>query len=100
MKDIGSQFGSGGSGLSDGTLATAIRELQGLKTTVVAGAAADTNIAVVGLKEGDTIQSAIRFDAGVPSDITADVEITEDAVIQSSVNTTGNTILLSYFSAP
>lgn len=62
---IGSQFGKGGTGLTDGTLKTAIKELQGLAVTTVAGAANGTAMAVPALRTEDTLLAAIcTVDAG------------------------------------
>lgn len=97
MKQLGSQFGSGGTGLYDGTLRKALLELQSLKTVVIDGAAADTDIAVAGIKTTDTIQSAIMYDAGVPSDVKANVAITAAGKVQTDVSTASKKIVLSYY---
>lgn len=97
MKQLGSQFGSGGTGLYDGTLRDALLELRNLKTVVIDGAAAETDIAVAGIKMTDTLQSAIMYDAGVPSDVTASVSITEAGKVQTAVSTASKKIVLSYY---
>jgi hypothetical protein len=65
LTNISTQFGKGGHGLTDGTLAGAIKELQGLTVTVVAGAAAGTAMAVPALRKEDTLCAALcTVDAG------------------------------------
>lgn len=95
---LGSQFGKGGTGLSNGTLAVALATLQNQKTVVLDGAAANTNIAVAGIKAGDVIQSAIMYAAGVPSDITSTVHITSAGNVQATGSTAGNKIVFTYYS--
>lgn len=97
---INSQFGSGGSGLSDGTLRKAIKELQGEKTVVLSGAAANTNIAVAGIKTTDTLKSAILFDGGVPSDVLSATSITSAGNVRNTADTTGKKIVLTYYPKP
>lgn len=97
------QLGKGGSGMhttGDGTAAKMILELQGLKQTVVAGAAADTDIAIAGIKVTDTILSVIEFAAGVPTDRTSVASITSAGNIQLTVDTTGDSLLVSYYVKP
>lgn len=62
--NIGSQFGRGGTGLTDGTLKAAITELQGLTVTVVAGAASNTKMDVAALRTEDTLLAALVTDDG------------------------------------
>lgn len=65
LQQIGTQFSRGGSGLTDGSLANAIKELQGLSVTVVAGASAGTAMAVPALRKEDTLLAAlVSVDAG------------------------------------
>lgn len=52
-------FAKGGSGLSDGTLASAIKELQGLTISPVAGAAAGVKMNIAAIREEDTILAAL-----------------------------------------
>lgn len=100
LTDLKKDFGQGGSGLTDGRLSKALRELQSLKTVVVDGAAADTNIPVSGIKTTDTIQSAVGFNAGVPADHTSTFSITSAGNVRCSANTTGEKITLSYYVKP
>lgn len=71
-----------------------------VKKAVVAGAAADTDMALVGLKVGKSeIRSVIRQDGttGVIETTSAAVyTITEDDVMQSSVNETGHVLLVEW----
>lgn len=65
LQTISKQFAKGGSGLTDGALAAAIKELQGLKVAVVAGATAGTKINIAAMRTEDTIVSAVvSTDAG------------------------------------
>lgn len=77
----------------------AIRQLQRPLVAVVAGAAADTNIAVSGIATDDVITEAIEFAAGVPTDRTATTSITSAGNIQCSVDTTGDTLVVRYYKA-
>jgi hypothetical protein len=97
---LSSTFGDAGTGLSDGTLKAALQELQSLKDVVVSGAAANTDIAIANIKTTDTIKSVIEFTAGVPSDITSTVSITSAGHIQSTSATTGNKLVVSYYTKP
>jgi hypothetical protein len=95
LETMRSDFGSGGSGLTDGTLKKVVKELRGLKTVVVDGAAADTNIAVAGLAANDHIQSCVMFAAGVPSSLAVSAQ--SAGFIQFASVTTGNKIVVSYY---
>lgn len=69
-----------------------------LKTSVVAGAAADTNIAIAGIATADQIQSVIQITAGVPSDLTSEAAITSAGNIQIDTTvTTGNTLIVNWW---
>lgn len=67
-------------------------------SAVVAGAAADANIAVTGIKQNDVLLSVIEFTAGVPADRTSVASINAEGVIRVSDDTTGNTLLVQYLS--
>ena len=76
----------------------ALKELQSLKTEVLDGAAAVTNIAVTGIAVGDTIQSAVMYAAGVPSNVTAEVSITSAGNIQlATTDSTSNKLVVNWF---
>lgn len=78
----------------------ALRELQGKRTSVAAGAAVDTDITVTGIKPGDSIGSVLMFDTGVPSAIDlAEVSITAVNTIQLSTTvSTGNQLVVEWYS--
>lgn len=84
----------------------AIRELQGLKTAVVSGAAADTDITVatsdgIALKSDDTLESVIMFAAGVPSDVTVEASIQSNGKLQlDTTNSTGNKLMVTWWRKP
>lgn len=86
---------AGGGAGTDGGIGKALRELQGLKLKAVAGAAANTNIAVAGIATEDTIVGALEFTAGVPAEIP--LTITSAGNVQSTTDTTGNVVVLLYF---
>jgi len=82
----------------------ALNELQGLKTVVLAGAGAATNIPVTGLKVSDTIQSVLHQDgvSGVMlGELSAEASIPTAGNLQISTTvTTGNKLILNYWSKP
>jgi hypothetical protein len=65
---------------------------------LVAGAAANTNIAVAGIKRRDLLLSVIENAAGTLTDRTATTSITSDGNIQCTVDTTGDQLLVYWFS--
>lgn len=95
MKQLGKDFGQGGSGLTDGRLASAVRQLQGLTTVVVDGAAADTDIAVAGLGAEDHIQSVVMYASGVPSVLTPSAQSAGNVQFESE--TTGNKLVINFY---
>lgn len=65
LQSISRQFTKGGTGLTDGTLEGAVRELQGLSVSIVAGAAAGTKMDIAAMRTEDTIVAAlVGTDAG------------------------------------
>lgn len=65
LQTLPASFGKGGSNLTDGTLHSVLKELQGLNVTVVAGAAAGTKMNVAAMRTEDTIMAAVvSTDAG------------------------------------
>jgi hypothetical protein len=74
----------------------AINALLAPNIEAVAGAAADTNMAVASILLSSTIVSVINYAAGVPSDITATCTVTSAGNIQSSGDTTGDTNLVTW----
>ena len=75
----------------------AIRELQGKATTVVAGAGADTDIAVAGITVADTLGSVLMNAAGTLSDVSADASITSDGNIQLTSSSAGNQLVVEWY---
>lgn len=79
-------------------------EARAVKQTVVDGAAADTNIAIAGIKKDkDEIISVIRLDLEsgeklkAVTDLTAEAAITSDGNIQlADTATTGDRLLVTY----
>lgn len=69
-------LGDGGVGLND-QAGKAIRELQGLNVTPVAGAAADTKIDIAAIRPEDTLVSVVESAAGVFTDRTATTSIVD-----------------------
>lgn len=70
------QLGVGGSGLVD-MLPKILKELQGLKVAVLAGATATTKVNLAAIRQEDTVVSCLMFNTGVPSDVTSEVSISE-----------------------
>lgn len=88
-----------------GSLYDLIKELQGLKITVVAGAAADTNIAISGIKTEDTLLAVLEIQPPtaasgdtIKGDRTSEASITSDGNIQlTTTDTTGNQLLVVWW---
>lgn len=72
LEQIASQMG-----LSPNQIKKALLELQDRRTAVVAGAAANTAIAVPNITLDDTIARVLMFASGVPSDVTANASIVD-----------------------
>lgn len=70
-----------------------------LASATVAGAAADTDITVTGLSADDIIVSVLAFDftGGTVTDRTATTEVTAADTVQSSDDTTGETLVIQYW---
>lgn len=96
LEDI-KDLGKGGIGFQggNGKGAVAIKELQGLTTRVVNGAAANTDIPVGELGTDDTIQSVVGYSAGVPYLVPATVFPAGN--IRSPLDTTGDTLVVNFF---
>lgn len=70
--------GDGGAGMQGdgpGTVAAAIKELQGLNVTLLAGALADTKIDVAAIRSEDTILTCLNNAAGTITDVTDTMSI-------------------------
>lgn len=66
---------------------------------VAAGAAADADVAVPGIKRKDLLVSVIEHAAGgIPVDRTDDTSVVVDGSIRSSDDTTGNALVVTYYS--
>lgn len=74
LHSLGSQMGSGGTGIPD-KLRNVLTELQGFSVAVVAGAAAGTKMNIAALRAEDTLASVLAFNAGVPSEDVANCSI-------------------------
>jgi hypothetical protein len=90
------------SGLEGRDLVQAITELQQQKTTVAAGAAAATSIAIAGLGVDDTLRSVIAYKvaAGVLTvvDVTANASIFSAGNLRIAVtDTTGAFLVVDWF---
>lgn len=96
LKQISSQFGSGGTGLTDGKLREALLQLQSLTTKVADGAAADADITVPGLAAGDVVQSVIAYSGGAPADAGAGT-VTATGKLRLVGATTGAKLVVTYY---
>lgn len=88
------QFSKGGSGLTDGTLANALIELQGLNVSVVAGAAAGTGMDLAAIRTEDTILcAAVTTDAAAAAVVDDKANITiQPTVAAGSISITGDPV--------
>lgn len=105
FNDLPSELGlGGGAGLHDHEvrqLRDALIELQSVSTAVVAGGSASSDLTLTGIKVGDTITGAVFHDgAGAVADDLANVTITDDDTIQSTTNTTGGVLVVTWASKP
>jgi len=95
LKDV---FGTG-----SGKLRNILKELQGLKITRVAGAAADTNIAVTGIATTDTLLSVLVIDTAAAAgsgitDLTSETAITSAGNIQhDTTSSSGKDVLVFWY---
>lgn len=95
LKTMSSAFGQGGANLSDGTLKGILGELRGLTTAIVDGAAANTNIAISGLKVDDHVQSVVQYTSGVPSFLSPSAQTAGN--LQFASVTTGNKLVVTFY---
>jgi hypothetical protein len=65
-----------------------------LKTAVVNGAAANTNIAVSGITTSDAIQSVVAYTSGVPAVVSATIQSAGN--IRSTSNTTDKVLVVNW----
>lgn len=94
LRKLSPAFGQGGAGL-DSELKGVLQELRGLTTLVVAGAAANTNIAVTGLGATDHVQSVVQYASGVPSVLTPSAQTAGN--LQFASATTGNQLVVTFY---
>lgn len=71
------QGGSGFQGQGEGSAYAALKELQGFRFALLAGALTQTKINVAALRQEDTILFAMNNNAGTLTDITGDVSIVD-----------------------
>ncbi len=89
--------GNGFQGTGTGSAAKMIKELQGLTIEAVAGAGADTDIAVTGIDTTDTLVAVINVTDG---DNPAGISVTSTGNIQSTETTAGDTLTVYWFQKP
>lgn len=86
-----------GSRTTQEAVRAAVKELQGLKQAVGAGAGANTNIAVAGIALVDKLVGVIEVPAnGALVDRTAASSITSAGNIQCTASTAGNQVIVTY----
>lgn len=95
---IKKNLGDAGTGI-DRSLYGILKELQNAKLNAVAGAAADTNIALAGIKTTDTIISVVNLTDGVDVALNT-VTIFADGQIRVSSVTTGKNLLIHWAAKP
>ena len=96
LEQIQAHFGRAFSLVNTGrkpSLKTILQELQGLKMVAVSGAAANTNIAIAGIKTEDTIVGV----ANVSNDNNPAFTITSDGNIQSADSTDADSLIVLWF---
>ena len=106
LETIAPNFGKGHSRLAGqlaGSTHNILQELQGLRISVVGGAAANTNIAVAGIAENDTLLSVVRFDRNATAanitlaDVSGIASITSAGNIQLTAATTGDSLIVFWY---
>lgn len=77
----------------------AVKEVQRLKQVVVAGAGANTNIAIAGIALADVLVGVVELVPATPALVsrTATTTITSAGNIQCSVSTVGSQLIVTYF---
>lgn len=90
LEVIKNQFTKGGTGLTDGSLAKVLTELQGLTISVVAGAAAGTAMNIAAIRREDTILAAV-----VTNDTAAAAPVDDRLNITIQSTTATGTITIS-----
>lgn len=95
---IKKNIGDAGTGL-DRSLYGILKELQGVKLNAVAGAAANTNIALAGVGLKDTIISVVNLTDGVDVPL-ANVTIQAAGQIRVSTDTSAKKLLVHWAPKP
>lgn len=86
-----------GSRTTQEAVRAAAKELQGLKQVVVAGALANTNIAIAGISTADKLVGVVEVPASAALvDRTAATSITSAGNIQCTASTSGNQLIVTY----
>lgn len=98
LQVIPKNLGDAGTGL-DRSLYKTLRELQLRKLNAVAGAAANTNIALAGAKVGDTILSAVNLTDGVDIPL-ANISVTSAGNVRITTDTAAKKILIDWATKP
>ena len=102
LNDLTPYFGKGGARLSSHVprhLFHVLRELQGFRVNVVAGAAANTDITLTGAKVGDVLAYVWERDSSNSwTDRTSVASIADDDDLQLSEATTGDTLFVFWYS--
>lgn len=97
-----SQVGKGGAGYQGqgpGTAFAALKELQGLRVSLVTGGGANTKFALAGLTSKDTLVSVINNNAGTLTDVSANAIISDTratgTVTAAAAGTAGDTVTIA-----
>jgi len=96
-----SDLGKGGTGVHGqeaGGVYAALKELQGLTVSLLAGALADTKIDLAAIRQEDTILSALNNDAGTITDVTGTMSIVSvkaSGTVTLDTAVAGNTVTVN-----
>ena len=90
MKESLNKVGAVGGGVGRGSVHNVLRELQGLRVSLVAGGSANAKLALAAIRDTDTIISAINNNAGTLTDITGTMSI--DRLAASGTITVGTAV--------
>lgn len=101
MFETNPDLGKGGTGLNGsgpGSLNAIITELQGFRLSLLAGANADTKIDLAAIRQEDTVVSALNNNAGVITDITGTISVTDcraSGTVTLTTAVAGNTVTIN-----
>lgn len=96
-----SDLGKGGAGMHqqlDGGAYAALRELQGLTVSLLAGTTADTKINLAAIRQEDTVLAALNNNAGTITDITGTISVVDthaSGTITLATAVAGNTVTVN-----